>query len=83
MLFIPLSDDNPPQAVSLAKRALGVHTLMDVIPLDAQLVKGSHGRVTERPSDGPLFISSEPRVVADAPMAATAVKDAILSHVFD
>ena len=31
----------------LARRALGFSTLMDVIPLDATLVKGSHGRVTE------------------------------------
>ena len=28
----------------LAKRTLGMRTLMDVIPLDATLVKGSHGR---------------------------------------
>jgi predicted AlkP superfamily pyrophosphatase or phosphodiesterase len=28
----------------LAKRALGFRTLMDVVPLDAGLVKGSHGR---------------------------------------
>src|SRR3954471_5361947 len=35
----------------LAKRALGFRALMDVIPLDASLVKGSHGRVTPRPED--------------------------------
>ena len=28
----------------LLKKALGFRTLMDVIPLDATLVKGSHGR---------------------------------------
>ena len=44
----------------LARRALGLRTLMDVIPLDATLVKGSHGRVTDNAADGPIFMSSEP-----------------------
>jgi predicted AlkP superfamily pyrophosphatase or phosphodiesterase len=42
----------------LALRKLGMRTLLDVIPLDASLVKGSHGR---RPGidepDAPIFIS--------------------------
>jgi predicted AlkP superfamily pyrophosphatase or phosphodiesterase len=66
----------------LAKRALGFRSLMDVIPLDATLVKGSHGRPTDAEADGPLFISSEPRLLPDGPMAATTVKDIILAHVF-
>jgi predicted AlkP superfamily pyrophosphatase or phosphodiesterase len=66
----------------LAKRALGLRTLMDVIALDPSLVKGSHGRPTETAADGPLFISSEPRLLPDGPLAATAVKDLILAHVF-
>ena len=67
----------------LASRALGLRTLMDVIPLDASLVKGSHGRPTDNERDGPIFISSEPRLVRDGPMAATQVKAAVLSHIFD
>jgi predicted AlkP superfamily pyrophosphatase or phosphodiesterase len=67
----------------LAKRALGLRTLMDVISLDPSLVKGSHGRVTDNENDGPVFISSEPRLLPDAPISATAVKDLVLSHVFD
>ena len=67
----------------LARRALGFSTLMDVIPLDATLVKGSHGRVTDDAADGPIFVSSEPRLIPDGPIAATAVKDIVLSHVFD
>ena len=46
-------------AATLAKKALGFRYLMDVIPLDASLVRGSHGRVTDRLDDGPVFISSE------------------------
>ena len=67
----------------LAKRTLGLRTLMDVIPLEANLVKGSHGRPTDNEADGPLFISSEPRLVPDAIVPATDVKPLILGHVFD
>ena len=67
----------------LAKRALGFRALMDVIPLDATLVKGSHGRPTDDEADGPLFITSEPHLVTDAPVAAADVKRLILAHVFD
>jgi hypothetical protein len=67
----------------LARRALGFATLMDIIPLDATLVRGSHGRVTDNAADGPVFISSENHLVTDGPVAATAVKELILSHAFD
>lgn len=67
----------------LAKRKLGLRALMDVIPLDAELVKGSHGRPTDNEADGPLFISSEQRIVPEGTVAATDVKSLILSHVFD
>jgi predicted AlkP superfamily pyrophosphatase or phosphodiesterase len=66
----------------LAKRALGMRTLMDVIPLDATLVKGSHGRVTDAAADGPVFISSNPALLPSGPVAATQVKDLIMQHIF-
>jgi predicted AlkP superfamily pyrophosphatase or phosphodiesterase len=66
----------------LAKRALGMRTLMDVIPLDANLVKGSHGRLTDDPADGPVFISSDPTLLPSGPVAATHVKEMIMQHVF-
>jgi predicted AlkP superfamily pyrophosphatase or phosphodiesterase len=67
----------------LAKRALGMRTLMDVIPLDASLVKGSHGRPTDDPADGAVLISSDADLLPAGPIAATEVKDLILRHVFD
>jgi predicted AlkP superfamily pyrophosphatase or phosphodiesterase len=67
----------------LARRALGFSTLMDVVPLDATLVRGSHGRVTDDAADGPVFVSSENRLTPEGSVAATAVKDLILRHVFD
>ena len=66
----------------LAQKILGFRYLMDVISLDATLVKGSHGRPTDRAEDGPLFISSQPAALAEGPVAATAVKELILEHVF-
>jgi predicted AlkP superfamily pyrophosphatase or phosphodiesterase len=84
-LFIDPAIRFPKLAVGarLAKRALGLRALMDVIPLDASLVKGSHGRPTAGEADGPLFITSEPHLVTDAALAATDVKRLILAHVFD
>jgi predicted AlkP superfamily pyrophosphatase or phosphodiesterase len=66
----------------LAKKALGFRYLMDVIPLDASLVKGSHGRPTDDPAAGPLVISSEPDLLPDRPVEATEVKGLLLDHVF-
>jgi predicted AlkP superfamily pyrophosphatase or phosphodiesterase len=83
-LFVDPAIRSPKLAVGwrLARRALGFRTLMDVIPLDASLVKGSHGRVGNDEKAGPLFISSEARLMPDGPIAATAVKEAILTHAF-
>ncbi len=55
---------------------------MDVIPLDAGLVKGSHGRITDDPADGPLLISSDASLLPAGSIAATDVKALILAHVF-
>jgi predicted AlkP superfamily pyrophosphatase or phosphodiesterase len=66
----------------LAQKALGFRYLMDVIPLDASLVKGSHGRPTDDLAAGPLVISSEPGLLPDGPLDATAVKALLLDHVF-
>jgi hypothetical protein len=60
-----------------------MRTLMDVIPLDATLVKGSHGRITDAADDGPVFISSEPALLPSGPVVATQVKDLIMQHVFE
>ncbi|HSJ02806.1 MAG TPA: alkaline phosphatase family protein, partial [Verrucomicrobium sp.] len=43
-------------AWKLALKTLRIRTLFDVIPLDAGLVKGSHGRLPEDPQDWPVLI---------------------------
>lgn len=70
-------------AATLAKKALGFRYLMNVIPLDASLVKGSHGRVTESLDDGPFVISSERDRVRNDAVESTAVRDLILDHLFN
>jgi predicted AlkP superfamily pyrophosphatase or phosphodiesterase len=44
----------------LLQKKLGMRYLMDVIPLDATLVRGSHGRLPERTEDGPVFLATRP-----------------------
>jgi predicted AlkP superfamily pyrophosphatase or phosphodiesterase len=66
----------------LAKRKFGARTLMDVIPLDASLVKGSHGRITDEAMDGPVLISSNAALLPAGDTNATDVKRLILAHIF-
>jgi predicted AlkP superfamily pyrophosphatase or phosphodiesterase len=64
-------------AWTLLKKKLGFRTLMRVIPLRPDLVKGTHGRPPASPDEGPLLISSSRQDAADhKPMAA--VRDLIL-----
>jgi predicted AlkP superfamily pyrophosphatase or phosphodiesterase len=84
-LFIDPGIRLPPVAIGwrLAKRKLGARTLLDVISLkDIALVKGSHGRLTDDPQQGPLVISSAPDLLPAGPVAATAFKQLVLEHVF-
>jgi predicted AlkP superfamily pyrophosphatase or phosphodiesterase len=69
-------------AARLAQKILGFRYLMDVISLDASLVRGSHGRLTDHAADGPLFITTRPELLGAGPVAAVDVKDLLLAHVF-
>jgi predicted AlkP superfamily pyrophosphatase or phosphodiesterase len=67
----------------LAKRKLGLRTLLDVISIkDTRLVKGSHGRVTDDPEHGPLVISSRADRLPPGAIDATAFKQLVLDHLF-
>jgi predicted AlkP superfamily pyrophosphatase or phosphodiesterase len=70
-------------AATLARKTLGFRYLMNVIPLDASLVRGSHGRVTDRLEDGPVCITSEKELLRDEVIESTAVRDLTLRHLFD
>lgn len=66
----------------LARRKLGQRVLMDVIPLNASLVRGSHGLAPANPADGAMIIASDANLLPDAPLAATDIKHLILDAVF-
>lgn len=53
----------------LIQKKIGMRMLMDVIPLDASLVKGSHGRIGDNPDEAPVLIlqdRKEMRLVIDS-----------------
>ncbi len=83
-LFIDRKITFPKLAVAsrLARKFIGMRYLMDVIGLDATVVRGSHGRPTDRTEDGPLFITSAPDLLGDGVVPAAAVKQLLLNHVF-
>jgi predicted AlkP superfamily pyrophosphatase or phosphodiesterase len=66
----------------LARKALGMRYTMDLIPLDASLVKGTHGLPATDPADAPVLMSSEPGLIPDASVPATDIRDLLLKHVF-
>ncbi|MGB3852378.1 MAG: alkaline phosphatase family protein, partial [Tunicatimonas sp.] len=65
---------------TLLKKKLGFRYLMDVIPLDATLVKGSHGGIDTTPEDRPLLVSQHADLLPDTAIAPTSVIDVILAH---
>lgn len=64
----------------LAKKAMGFRTLLDVIPLDATLVKGSHGRPDTDGDEVPLLITRRRELVAQPMIESTDVYRTILDH---
>jgi predicted AlkP superfamily pyrophosphatase or phosphodiesterase len=63
----------------LAKRKMGFRNLLNVIPLDATLVKGSHGRQDAGPT-GPLLVTKRANTLASDRLRSTDVHDVILRH---
>ena len=57
----------------LVKKKAGFRTVMDVIPIDATLIKGSHGRIPEDQQDYPVFICKHPELIPNSILKATDV----------
>jgi predicted AlkP superfamily pyrophosphatase or phosphodiesterase len=64
----------------LLQSRLGLRTLLDVIPLDATLVRGSHGRINAERDDCPLLITSAAQLLTGTHIAATDVCQLLLRH---
>jgi len=67
-------------AWKLLKKKLGFRMLMDLIPLDASLIRGSHGRIAESEQDRPLIISKSRHLLTDNSIEPTKVFDILLQH---
>ncbi|MEM9485804.1 MAG: alkaline phosphatase family protein, partial [Cyanobacteria bacterium P01_F01_bin.116] len=67
-------------ASKLLQKKLGFRYLMDMIPLDATLVKGSHGHLTQSPQDCPVFITQQSHLLQHDSIAAVDVCQLLLEH---
>ncbi len=68
----------------LAQKKLSMRYLMDVIPLDASLVGGTHGRRPDDAEDGPVFLCSAPfgdcgAEAADGVVEMTSIPDRVIA----
>jgi predicted AlkP superfamily pyrophosphatase or phosphodiesterase len=66
----------------LIQKKLGFRTLFDVIPLDAGLVKGSHGAPASRPEDRPILIGDGPAPAEAASISMAEVHGLLLRALF-
>ena len=64
----------------LLQKKLGFRMLMDVIPLDAMLVKGSHGRRPANKKDWPVLITSQPELSGAQTIESTDVYHTLVRH---
>ncbi len=67
-------------AGKLLRKSLGCRMLMDVIPLDASLVRGSHGRIPEDKDDWPVMIGDFRDLPETGAMPAVEVYSRLIEH---
>ncbi|WP_289062100.1 nucleotide pyrophosphatase/phosphodiesterase family protein [uncultured Zobellia sp.] len=65
----------------LLKKKMGFRTVMNIIPLDATLVKGSHGRIPEDKADYPILITDQINSSFKDDIEATDVYTILKEHV--
>jgi predicted AlkP superfamily pyrophosphatase or phosphodiesterase len=76
-----LSLVKPRIAWRLLQKRLGFRMLMDVIPLDASLVKGSHGGRPARVEEWPVLISANSKALRGGDVDSTNVFGLLREHV--
>ena len=83
-LFLDPSLRSPKLAIArhLLRSRLGFRSLLEVIPLRAEQVKGSHGRVTTG-LYGPLLISERAELLPGEQLEASWVHEVLLRHVLE
>lgn len=70
----------PKVGFKVLKKKLGFRMLMDIIPLDATLIKGSHGRKPDNPADAPVILSKNKSLLPANEVSATEVFKVIMAH---
>jgi predicted AlkP superfamily pyrophosphatase or phosphodiesterase len=83
-LFLDPAIRFPKAAVGwkLLKRKLGFRALLDVIPLDTSLVRGSHGRVDQPENARPILMTEHAPASSLHELPCQAVRDVILESLF-
>jgi hypothetical protein len=69
----------PRLILKLLGKKLGFRTLMNVIPLDATLIKGSHGQLNVENDDKAVFIS---KTNERSNLEATDIHDILMNQIF-
>jgi hypothetical protein len=68
-------------AWKLLKKKLGFRQLLDVTSLNANLVKGSHGRPPDRGEEGPVLLGTRTDLLGSCKtVEPTSIKQLILDH---
>ena len=67
-------------ALTLLRKKLGFRYLMNVIPLDSSIVRGSHGRPAPTRDDGPLLITNTPRLLDSDDISPVDVQGVLVKH---
>ena len=62
--------------LGLVRKKLGLRYAMNVVPLDPSCVRGTHGRLPDRATDGPVLLCSQP--LDRDRLAAVDVRDLLL-----
>lgn len=65
----------------LLKKKLGFRTVLNIIPLNAKLIKGSHGRIPESKQDFPIFISNNCDLEFNEQIEPTAIFNILEQHI--
>jgi hypothetical protein len=65
----------------LLKKKLGFRTVMNIIPIDATLIKGSHGRIPDDIADYPILISNTNASIKEGVIEAVDVYQVIENQV--
>lgn len=69
--------------ITLLKKIIGFRYLMNLIPIDASVVKGSHGRITNDTMNYPIIVSQKTNLISDEFINAIDVFKIIMQHLKD